>query len=88
MYIIRTILLRCETVMVKKTFFNFFLNIQIESFVLLSERGTLFHLVDDAELNVVLSYLMQWVIGWCSLIELILRKSLVFVLSFIMFRKL
>ena len=68
--------------------FNFFLNIQIERFILLSEGGSLFHLIDDAELNFFLSYLMLWVIGWCSLMEFVLRKSLVFVLSFILFRKL
>ena len=31
--------------------------------------------------------LMKWVIGCCSLMEFVLRKSLVFVLSCIMFHK-
>ena len=31
--------------------------------------------------------LMKWVIGYCSLMEFVLRKSLVFVLSCIMFHK-
>ena len=36
-----------------RNFFNFFLNIQIDSVVLLREGGNLFHLVDDAELTFV-----------------------------------
>ena len=47
-------------------------------FLFLSCGGSLFHLIVDAELNFLLSYLMQWVIGWCSIMELLLRKSLVF----------
>ena len=60
--------------------FNFFL--------FLREGVNLFHLIDDDELTFFLSYLMKWVIVWCSLMELLLRKSLVFGLSFILFRKL
>ena len=71
-----------------RNFFNFFLKILIDKFLFLSCGGSLFHLIVDAELNFLLSYLMQWVIGWCSIVELLLRKSLVFGLCFILFRKL
>ena len=50
-------------------------------------RNCKLHLIDDVEVNCFLSYFMQWVIGWCSLIELLLRKSQVFGLYFILFRK-
>ena len=52
--------------------FKFILNIQIEIFVLLREGDNLFHLVDNAELNIFISYLMQWAIGLCSLMEFVL----------------
>ena len=68
--------------------FNFFLKVLIIRFLFLREGDNLFHLIDDVEVNFFLSYLMQWVIGWCSLMELLLRKSLVFGLCFILFRKL
>ena len=42
-------------------FFNFFLQILIDIFLFLSCGGSLFHLIVDAELNFLLSYLMQWV---------------------------
>ena len=59
-----------------KHFFNFFLNILIDRFLFLSCGGSLFHLIVDVELNFLLSYLMKWAIGWYSLVELLLRKSL------------
>ena len=74
--------------LVNKTFFLIHFKYTNDSFVLLSERGSLFHLIDDDELHIFLSYLMQWVIGWCSLMAFLLRQSLVIVLSFILFRKL
>ena len=89
-YIIRTIILRinehkCWAI---RNFFNFLLKILIDIFLFLICGGSLFHIIVDAELNFLLSYLMHWVIGWCSLVELLLRKSLVFSLCFILFRKL
>ena len=71
-----------------KKLFIFFLKILIDRFLFLSCGCSLFHLIVDEELNFLLSYLMQWVIGWCSIVELLLRKSLVFGLCFILFRKL
>ena len=68
--------------------FNLFLKVLIIIFLFLREEGNLFHLIDDVEVNLFLSYLMQWLIGWYSLMELLLRKSLVFSLRFILFRKL
>ena len=71
--------------------FNFFLKVLIIRFLFLRGGGNLFHLIDDVEVHFFLSFhLMQWVIskGWCSLMELLLRKSLVFVLCFNLFRKL
>ena len=64
------------------------LKVLIVRFSFLREGGNLFHLIGDVEVHFFLSYLMQWVIGWCSLIEFVLRKSLVFGLCFILFRKL
>ena len=89
-YIIFTIILRinehqCWAI---RHFFNFFLKILIDRFLFLRCGGSLFHLIVDAELNFLLSYLMQWVIGWCSLVELLLRNILVFGLCFILLRKL
>ena len=48
----------------------------------------LFHLIDEDELHLFLSYLIQWEIGWCNLMEFVFRKNLVFVLSFILICKL
>ena len=68
--------------------FNFFLKVLIIRFLFLREGGNLFHLIDNVEVHFFLSYLIQWAIVWCSLMELLLRKSLVFSLFFILFRKL
>ena len=89
-YIIRTIILRINEhqCLAIRNLKNFFLKILIDKFLFLSCGGSLFHLIVDEELNFLLSYLMQWVIGWCSIVELLLRKSLVFGLCFILFRKL
>ena len=48
---------------------NLLLNVQIESFEILSEGCSLFHLIDYEELNCILLYSTQWVIGWCNLME-------------------
>ena len=89
-YIIRTIILRINEhqYLAIRNFLNLFLKILIDKFVFLSCGGSLFYLIVDEELNFLLSYLMQWVIGWCSIVELLLRKILVFGLCFILFRKL
>ena len=76
MYIIRTIIFTNQNehqCWVIRNCFNFFLKIVIDSFLFLF-KGSLFHLIDDAELNFVISCLMQWVIGWCSLMELLFCK--------------
>ena len=65
--------------------FNFFLKLLIIRFLFLREWVDLFHLIDDVEVNFLLSYFDA--MGWCSLKEFVLRKSLVFGLSFILFRK-
>ena len=52
------------------------------------EEGSLFIRFDDVELNVILSYLMQWIICWYYLMELVFRKSLVCVSNCILFHKL
>ena len=39
----------------------------MERFLLPRDGGSLF---DDETLNFFLSYSMQWVIGWCNLMEL------------------
>ena len=67
----------------KRNCFNFFLQLLIIRFLFLREGGNLFHLIDDVEVNFLLSYLIQWVIGWCSLMELLLRKSIEFIFYFV-----
>ena len=44
---------------------NLLVKVQIESYEIIREGGSLFHLIDE-ELNLFLWYLMQWVIGGCN----------------------
>ena len=59
-------------------FLNILIKVQLDSFVNLREGISLFHQIDDEELNIFLSYLIQWVICWNNVMELVLLKGVLF----------